>query len=166
MAILPVKSPLTITIIERGAPLLLLAVAGHGGCFKICDIWNNRLLSDPFCNLIFVILGWIPTLPSSLWPAVYLDMAPFTTTVTSLIRLYILPSSISTTIYTMADLEVKFLHILVEQLINGHRVCLYKWRLFLKLLLSGSWLPPLWINGIAVFACRLFYMGLIGSEIL
>ena len=32
MAILPVKSPCTLTIIARDAPLLLLVVAGHGAC--------------------------------------------------------------------------------------------------------------------------------------
>ena len=30
MAILPVKSPCTLTIIARGAPFVLLVVAGHG----------------------------------------------------------------------------------------------------------------------------------------
>ena len=38
MAILPVKSPCTLTIIARGAPFVLLVIAGHGGCFQILVI--------------------------------------------------------------------------------------------------------------------------------
>ena len=38
VAILPVKSPCTLTIIARGAPLVLLVVAVHGGCCQIFDI--------------------------------------------------------------------------------------------------------------------------------
>ena len=38
VAILPVKSPCTLTIIARGAPLVLLVVAGHGGCCQIFGI--------------------------------------------------------------------------------------------------------------------------------
>ena len=38
MAILLAKSPCTLTIIERGAPLVLLVVAGHGGGCKIFGI--------------------------------------------------------------------------------------------------------------------------------
>ena len=33
VAIYPVKCPCTKTITERGAPLVLLVVAGHGGCY-------------------------------------------------------------------------------------------------------------------------------------
>ena len=38
MAILPVKSPCTLTIIARDAPLVLVVVAGHGGCCQIFGI--------------------------------------------------------------------------------------------------------------------------------
>ena len=38
MAILPVKYPCALTIIAIGAPLVLLIVAGHGGCCKIFGI--------------------------------------------------------------------------------------------------------------------------------
>ena len=38
MTILPVKSSCTLTIIAGGAPLVLLVVAGHGGCFQIFGI--------------------------------------------------------------------------------------------------------------------------------
>ena len=38
MAILPVKSPCTLTIIARGALLVLLVIAGHGGCCQILVI--------------------------------------------------------------------------------------------------------------------------------
>ena len=38
VAILPLKSSCTLTIIARDAPLLLLVVAGHGGCYQIFGI--------------------------------------------------------------------------------------------------------------------------------
>ena len=38
MAFLPVKSPCALIVIARGAPLLLLVVAGHGGCCEIFGI--------------------------------------------------------------------------------------------------------------------------------
>ena len=37
-AILPVKYLYTLTIISRGAPLVLIVVAFHGGCCQIFDI--------------------------------------------------------------------------------------------------------------------------------
>ena len=79
MAILPVKSPCTLTIISLGVPLVIIVVVGHGVCCKIFAIWNNRLLSNPFWKLVCVILGWFPTRAISLWPVVFLDMAIFAT---------------------------------------------------------------------------------------
>ena len=38
MVILPVKYPCTLTIIARVSPLVLVVVAGHGGCFQIFGI--------------------------------------------------------------------------------------------------------------------------------
>ena len=38
MAILPVKSPCTLTIDSRYAPHVLLFVAGHGDCYQIFGI--------------------------------------------------------------------------------------------------------------------------------
>ena len=38
MAILPVKSPCTLSIIARGAPLVICVAAGNGGCCQIFGI--------------------------------------------------------------------------------------------------------------------------------
>ena len=38
MAILPVKFPCTLTIIARDTSLIILVVAGHGGCYQILGI--------------------------------------------------------------------------------------------------------------------------------
>ena len=38
VAILPVKSTCTLTVIARGASLVLVVVAGRGGCCQIFDI--------------------------------------------------------------------------------------------------------------------------------
>ena len=166
MTILPVKSPWDITIIARGVPLVLLVVAVHGGCCKIFGIWNNRLLGDPFWNLVCVLLGWVPNISSSLWPAIFLDMSLIATLVTSHIWLDRWPSSRSTTISTAAALEVNFLQSFVDQLLNGHNVCIWKWRLVLRLIFARNRLPLLWINKIAVFTRSLFYKGLVCDEIL
>ena len=166
MEILTVKSPCKITIISKGATLVTLVVAGHGGCYNIFGIWNNRLLSDPLWNIICGILGWVPTRSSSLWPAVFLDMALLFTLVTSHIWLDRLPYSRAIDISTMADLEVNLIQSIFDQLFNGHSVCLWKRSLVLRLLLVGSWFPPIWINKIAVLTIRLLYKGLIGDEIL
>ena len=77
MAILPVKYPVTLNIITRGAPLVLIVFAGHGGCFQIFDIRDNRFLSYPFWKLICGLLWWVLTRAISLWPAVFLDMDLF-----------------------------------------------------------------------------------------
>ena len=53
VAILPVKSPCTLTIIARDAPLVLVVVAGHGGCYQIFGIRVNRISSYPFWKLIY-----------------------------------------------------------------------------------------------------------------
>ena len=166
MAILPVKSPCTLTIIARGAPLVLLVSSVHSGCCRILGIWDNRLLSRPFWKIIFGLLWWVPTRAISLWPAVLLDMALFTTLVTSYIWPSTWPSSKATTISTVEDLEIKLLKILVDRFSNGRIVCLWKLRLVWRLFFSGSWFPPLWIHKIAVFTCSLFYKGLIVYEIL
>ena len=62
MAVLQVKAPCTLTIIARGAPLVLIVVAGHGGCDNIFGIWNNKFLSNPIRKIIYRILGWFPTI--------------------------------------------------------------------------------------------------------
>ena len=85
MTILPEKSPCTLPIISRGPQLVILVFAGHGGCFQIFGVWYNRILSNPLRKLICGLLGWDPTRAISLWPAVFLDMAPFATLVTSYI---------------------------------------------------------------------------------
>ena len=61
MAILPVKSSCTLTIISRGALLVLLVVAGHGGCRQIFRIRDNILLSKPLWKIVGGLLGWAPT---------------------------------------------------------------------------------------------------------
>ena len=61
MAILPVKSPWILTIIARGAPLVLVVVTGHGGCCPIFGIWDNRLISHRLWKLICGILGLFHT---------------------------------------------------------------------------------------------------------
>ena len=166
MAILPVKSPCTMTIIERDAPLVLIVVAGHGGCCQIFGTWDNRLISHSFWKLICGILGWVPTRAISLWPAVFLDMALFTTLVTIYIWPGRWPFSRATTISTSADLEINLLQSLVDWLFDGHIVCLRKWRLVLRLFFAGIRFPPLWIHKIALFSCSLLYKGLIGYEII
>ena len=71
VAILPVKSPCTLSIIARGAPLLFLVVAGHGGCCQIFGILDNKLIDHPFWKLVCGLLGWVPTRAVSLWPTVF-----------------------------------------------------------------------------------------------
>ena len=151
MAILPVKYPCTIPIIARDAPLLLIVVAGNGGCYNICGILNNRLISNPSWDLTCGILGWIPTRSSSLWPEVFLDMFLLATLATIHIWPDRWPYYIATTISTVDAVEVKFLQSLVGWLLNGHSVCLWKWRLVLILLFACSRFPLLWINNIVVF---------------
>ena len=124
------------------------------------------LLRYPLRKLICGLLGWFPTIYIFLWPAVFLDMAPFATLVTSFIWLGRWPSSISTIIYTVAALVIKLLQSLVDQLSNGHIVCFWKWRLFLRILFSVRRFPPLWIHKITVFLRNLLYKGLIGYDIL
>ena len=166
MAILPVKSPCTTTNISRGAPIVLLDVAGHSGYCQIFGIWNNSLLSNPLWNLICRILLWDPTRSISFWPAVFLDMALFAT----LVEIRIWPdrwlSSRATNIPTAVALESNMLQILVDLLLKDHSVCLQKWRLFLILLFDGSRFPPLWILNIVVLSRSLLYKGLIGYEFL
>ena len=166
MAILPVKSPCTLTIIARVAPLVLLVVAGRVGCCQIFGIWDNRLISHPLWKLICGLLGWVPTRDIYLWPAVFLDMALFTTLVTSYIWPGIWPSSRATIIFNAAALDINLLKSLIYRLFNGHIVCLWKWRLELRRFFDGSWFLPLLINNILVLLRSLLYKGLIGYEIL
>ena len=166
MATLPLKPPCTITIIERGAPLVFIVVVGHGGRWKIFGIWNNSILSYPLWKIICVLLGWFPTRAIFIWPAVFLDTAILTTLVTSHIWLDRRPSSRTTTISTVVDLEAKLIQSLVGILLNDHSVCLWKWRLFLRIFFASSQFSPLWINKIAVFTRSLFYKVLIGDELL
>ena len=166
MDILPVKSPYTLTIIARGAPLLILVVTSHGGCCQIFGIWDNKLLDHPLWKLICGLLGCVPTRDISRWPAVFLDMTPFTTLVTGYIWPGRWPSSRATIISTVADLEINLLQSLVDWLFNGHSVCLRKWRLVWRLFFAASRFPPLWIHNIEVFLRSPLYKGLIGYDIL
>ena len=127
---------------------------------------ENRILSYPFCKLVCWLLGWIPTRAISLWPAVFMDMALFTTLLKSYIWPGRLPSSRATTISTSTALEINLLQSIIDQMFNDHSVCLWKWRLVLRLFFYGSRFPPLWIHKIVVFSCSLFYKGLVGYEIL
>ena len=165
MAILPVKSLCTLNIIARGAPLVLLVVAGHGGCCKIFGIRDNRISSNPFWKLICGLLWCVPTRDISQWPEVFLDMALLNTLVTS----YTWPgrwtSSRATIIYTTKDLEIKPIQSLVDWLFNGYSIWLWKWRLVLRLFFACSRFPPLWIHKIVVFSRSLLYKGLVGYEI-
>ena len=120
MANLPEKPPCTIIIISRGSPLVILVVAGHGGCCNIFGILNNRLLSNPFWKLICGIIGWLPTGVIQLLPAVFIDMALLGTLVTSQIWLDRWTFSRATVIYTAVALEVNFIQSLVEKNLNGH----------------------------------------------
>ena len=151
MAILPVKSPCTITIISIGTSLVLVVLASHVGCCEIFRIWNNCFLSDPLWKLICVFFGWVPARASSLWPPVFLYMSLLATLVKSHILLYRRPPSRVTTISTVAYLEVKFLKSLVYQLSYGDSLWLCNWMLVFILLLSGRRSPLLWIDNIAVF---------------
>ena len=166
MDILPLKSLCIITIISICSPHVILVVVGRGGYFNIFGIWNKSFLSDQFWNLICGLLVWVTTRFIFLWPALYLDMALLVTLVTSHIWLYGWPSSRATNISTTVDLEVNLLQSLVGQMINGHSVFLWKWRLFLRIFFAGSRFPPIWIDKVAVFACSLLYKGLIGYELL
>ena len=166
VAFFPVRSPCTLTIIARGAPIVLVVVAGHSGCCQIFGIWDNRLRSHPFWKLICGLLGWVPTRAIYLWPVVFLDMSPFTKLMTSYIWPGRWPSSRATTIYTVAALEINLLQSLVDLLFNGHSVCLWNWRLVLRLFFAGRRFLPLWIHNIAVFLRSPLYKGLIGYDIL
>ena len=64
------------------------------------------------------------------------------------------------------SLKSTLLQILVDQLLNGHSVFLWMWRLVSRLFFAGRCLPPIWIHNIAVFLCSLLYKGLIGYELL
>ena len=61
MAIRPVKPPCILTIIARGAQLVILVVLGHGGRREIFGILENRHLSNPFRKSICVLLRWVTT---------------------------------------------------------------------------------------------------------
>ena len=151
---------------KRCTPLVLLSVAVHSGCCQIFGIWENRLLSHPFWKLICGLLGWVPNRAISLLPAVFLDMALFTTLVASYIWPVRWPSSRATTISTAEAFEINLLQSLVDLMFNNHSVYLRKWRLVLRIFFASSRFPPLWIHKIAVFSRRLLYKGLIGYEIL
>ena len=153
---LPVKLPCTITIIARGARLVLVVVAGLVGCCNIFSIWNNSLFSYPLWNLVCWILGWSPNRSSSLWPVIFLDMDSLATLAKSHIRLDIWPSSRGTNISTEAYLEVNLLQILGDWHLNGHSVWLWKWRVSVRLFFAGSRFPPLWIVKITVLTRSLF----------
>ena len=164
VAVLPVKPPCTITIIARGTPLVLLVVSGHGYCCKIFGVWNNRLLSDPLWKLICRLIGWVPTRAISLWPEFFLDMAIFPQLWQFTSDMIDYPPPDPVQISTEADLDIKFLQSLVDQLINCHSVFLWKCNFVLRLLFSGSRFLTLLIDKIAVFTRSLLYMGLIGYE--
>ena len=57
---LTVITPCTITVIEMNKPFVLILVVFHGGCCQIFHIWDNKLLGDPFWNIYYWLLGWIP----------------------------------------------------------------------------------------------------------
>ena len=138
MAMLPVKYPCTLTIIARGEPLVLVVVAGHGGCCQSFGIWDNSLISHPFWKLICVLLGCVTTIAISYWTAVFLDMALFTTLVTSYIWPGIWPSPKATIISTAATPEINLFQSIVDWLLDGHSVCLLRWRLVLRLFFAGA----------------------------
>ena len=150
MAILPVKSPCTLTIISRGAPTVLLVVAGHGCCCQIFGIWDNRLSSYPFWKLIFGLLLWFPTRATCFWPTVFLYLTLFTTLVKFPIWPGRWPFFRATTISTAATLETNLLQSLVYWRFNGHSVCLQKWRLVLRIFFACIRFPPFWIHKIVV----------------
>ena len=149
-----------------GATLVLIVVVGHGVCCQIFGIWYNMFHCYPFWKLIFGLLWWVPTGAISLWPAVFLDMDLFTT----LVKSYILPgiwlSSRTTNISTAAALEINLIQSLVDWIFNGQSVCLWKWRLVLRLFFDCSRFPPVWIHKISVFSRSLLYKGLICFDIL
>ena len=124
------------------------------------------LLSNPFWKLICTLLGWVPTRSISLWPAVFLYMAPFTTLLTSYIWPGRWPSSKATNISTAAALEINLIQSLVGWLLNGHVVGLWKWRLVLRLFFAVSRFPLIWIHNFALFTRSLLYKRLICYDIL
>ena len=75
------------------------------------------------------------------------------------------PSSRGTTIYTVAVLDVNLLQLIVDWLISVHSVYFKKWRLVLRILLSISRFPLLWIDKITVLMRILLYKGLLGDEL-
>ena len=70
------------TIISRCAPPVLVIVSVHDVCCHIFGVGNNRLIGYPFWEIMFGILGWVPTRTISLWLTVPLDMAILDTLVT------------------------------------------------------------------------------------
>ena len=166
MDILLVKSPWTITIIPRGAPLVLIVVVGHDWCCYIFGIWSNSLFGEPLWRLIFGLLQWVPNGDISLLPLVFMEMALLDTLVTSQIWPYILLSSKVTTISTAEALEFNFIKILSGQLLNGHRLFLWKRRFVLRLFHDSIQFPPLLINKVTLFMHSLLYQGLGRGELL
>ena len=111
-------------------------------------------------------LGGFPPDPISLWPKVFLDISLLATLVTCHIWPGKLPFSRATTISTVTAIEINLIKSLVDQLLNGHIVCLWKRRLVLRLFFASSRLPPLWIHKIAVCMRTLLYKGHICYELL
>ena len=109
MSILPVKSPCTLTIIARGAPFVLIVIAGHGGCCQVFVIWVNRLCGHPFWKLIYWLLGCVTIRTMYLWPAIFLNIALITTLVTFPIWFGKWPFSRATIIYAASALEINLL---------------------------------------------------------
>ena len=157
---------MSIVIFEILTPLVCVVVAGHGGYFHIFGIWENRILGDLFWKIICGLLVWVHTITISLWPAFLPKMSLVVTLVTNHILFCIQPSYRATNISNVSDLEVNLLKIIVDWLIYFHSVCLQEQSFVLRLLLSGSRLPPLVIDKYMVFKCSLLYEAIIGDDIL
>ena len=140
----------------------------YGSWWMFQDLWylKKRLLSNPLCNIICGILGWVLTRAISLWPAVSLDMSLLVIFVTNYILLDRWTSLRATNISTVSDIKVNLLQILVDWMLKFHNVFLHEWRLVLRLLLACSWFPPLWIYEVSLFTHSLLYKGIIGDELL
>ena len=63
VVILLVKSPCTLTIIARDAPLVLLVVAGHGDSYQIFGIWSTGFIVTHSGSSFIDFFGVLPLEP-------------------------------------------------------------------------------------------------------
>ena len=124
----------------------------------------NSIIGLPFWNIIFGILVWVPTIAIYLETMTYLDMRLIFTLVTNDIWPLWWASSRATTFTTDMVLEVNFVQILVDVMINWHSVCLQEQSLVLILIIDDIRLSLICIYKVVVLIFSLFHKGSIWFE--